>query len=75
MHPLLGDLSNLKDSEIENKIEDLTKKYWMTYNPDVKMQIAVVLESYREELINRRLRVQQNNQKTDIDLDSLIKVN
>ena len=30
MHPLAGDLSQIKDAELELKIGDLSKKYFMT---------------------------------------------
>ena len=52
MHPLAGDLSVFKDGEIENKINDLTRKYFMTHNPGVQAQIASVLDTYKEEPIS-----------------------
>jgi flavorubredoxin len=54
MHPLAGDLSQLKDVELESKVSDLTKKYFMTNNFLVRDQIAGLLDSYKEELSNRR---------------------
>jgi flavorubredoxin len=54
MHPLAGDLSQLKDAELETKVSDLTKKYFMTNNFLVRDQIAGLLDSYKEELSNRR---------------------
>lgn len=54
MHPFINDLDHLKDSEVEAKINDLSKKYWMTYNPEVRQQIIMVLDTYREELAKRR---------------------
>jgi flavorubredoxin len=54
MHPLAGDLSQLKDAELESKVGDLTKKYFMTNNFLVRDQIAGLLDSYKEELSNRR---------------------
>ena len=38
MHPLAGDLESLKDIDLENKINDLTKKYFMTRNPGLQAQ-------------------------------------
>lgn len=76
MHPLLNDFSNLKDSELEEKIGDLTRKYFQTINVDLKNQISMVLNSYKEELTKRRQaslnRMMQNRDKS---LDKLIKVN
>lgn len=76
MHPLAGDLSALKNNELETKISDLTRKYFITYNTDVKQQIAQLLDTYREE--------QQKRQKEEYDklmnnqdkgLDKLININ
>jgi uncharacterized protein YbjQ (UPF0145 family) len=76
MHPLAGDFSSLKDSEIEEKITDLTKKYFMTYNTDIKTQIGMLLESYKSELSNRRKIALEKLMKTsEKSLDKLVKVN
>ncbi len=76
MHPLLEDLSNLKDQEIEAKILDLSKKYWVARNPDVQYQITLLLNSYQEELRSRRAKAwEQQYQNRDKGLDKLINVN
>lgn len=76
INPLADDLSDLKDTEIENKIQDLSKKYWLTRNPDVRTQIANFLEIYKEELNIRRAKAwEQQYQKRNKDLDDLIQVN
>ena len=75
MHPLVIDLNNLKTAEIENKINDLTKKYFMTSNYDVQCQIANVLDTYKEELATRqRLEWQKVTESRDKGLDKLINV-
>ena len=73
MHPLVSDLSGLKDQEIHGKINDLTKKYFMTRNPDVQRQIASVLDDLRIELGERNRRIIEEQMK-DKNLDSLIKL-
>ena len=76
MHPLVSDLSGLKDVEIENKILDLSKKYWQTYNPNLQYQIRMMLDVYNEELQNRRNKLlQQQLENRNQELDKLIKVN
>jgi len=76
MHPLAGSLENLKDSEIEEKITDLTKKYFMTSNFEVQMQISSLLENYKEEIGKRRqLQLQRLMQKSEKSLDNLVKIN
>jgi tartrate dehydratase alpha subunit/fumarate hydratase class I-like protein len=75
MHPLAGDLSVLKDSEIESKIQDLTKKYFQTYNMDIKTQIASLLEDYNSEISKRRQeQLKKMMDSRDKSLDKLIKV-
>jgi len=76
MHPLAGDLSILKDSEIESKIGDLTKKYFMTHNTSLRQQMGMMLEDYKAELSKRRqaaLEKLMNN--GDKSLDKLININ
>lgn len=73
MHPLVGDLTHFKDSEIESKITDLTKKYFMTHNIEAREQISMVLDSYKTELNQRRQR-QLEKVMSDKSLDKLIKV-
>ena len=77
MHPLVGDLSGLKDSEIENKIQELTKKYFMSHNIDLRMQVAAVLEMYQEELSVRRAKLWKTQMENNSNkgLDKLINVN
>lgn len=76
MHPLAEDFSKLKDTEVESRIQDLTKKYWQTHNPMVQHQISLFLEMYQEELRSRRAKLwqQQQHQNSDRGLDDLIKV-
>jgi vacuolar-type H+-ATPase subunit E/Vma4 len=76
MHPLTGDLSSLKDSEIESKVQDLTKKYFMTYNSELQQQISNMLNDYKEELSKRRQHALSKLMKSvDKNLDNLVKVN
>ena len=42
MHPLVNNLSQLKDSELESKIQELTRKYFSTSNFQVQTQIAMI---------------------------------
>lgn len=75
MHPLVTDLNNMKDPELESKINDLTRKYFMTYNPGIQAQIVAVLDSYKEELDKRRRADYEKMMNTrDKGLDKLINV-
>jgi hypothetical protein len=76
MHPLSGDLANIKDSELDSKISDLTKKYFMTRNPGVQTQISALLDSYKEEQRKRQqlaLKKMMDNNR-DKGLDKLINI-
>jgi ribosomal protein L29 len=76
MHPLVNDLSNLKDAELENKITELTKKYFSSRNPSLQQQIIMVLETYKEELARRQqLAYEKMVNSRNKDLDKLINVN
>lgn len=75
MHPLAEDISTLKDTELESKIQDLSKKYFQARNPSIQGQIVMLLDMYREELSIRQSRaLRQEYQKRDTDLDNLINV-
>jgi len=75
MHPLIGNLSSLKDSEIDTKISELTGKYFATTNTHLKHQISMVLDTYKLEQTNRQqasyAKMMNNRNK---DLDKLINV-
>lgn len=76
LHPLGQDLSLLKDTELEQKIMELSRKYFMTNNPAVRDQIAGMLDAYKIEMQERRSRVlTQEYQNRETGLDDLIKVN
>jgi hypothetical protein len=75
MHPLVGSLSGLKDAELETKINDLTRKYFTVVNFDVQQQIAMLLDTYKEELNNRRAaEYEKMMNNRDKGLDKLINV-
>jgi hypothetical protein len=73
-HPFEQNLSELKDSEIESKISELSKKYFQAQrlgSAQLLTQIETFIIIYREEMKRRYL-----TQKTDLDndLDQLINV-
>jgi len=75
-HPLEGDLSSLKDSDIEQKLQELNKKFYQAHrlgNLDLLTQLSTFITIYRNEMSRRY----QEKFKKDIDndLDQLINVN
>jgi len=76
MHPLLSDLSELKDADLEQKIQNLSRKYFMTHNVEVRHQMIMVLDSLKTELDHRRRNQLTKMMDTkDKTLDNLVKVN
>lgn len=74
-NPLVDKFDVLSDAELESKITELNRKFWQTNNPDLKTQIATMLEMYKEEMRSRRAKFYQKmNRDGDSDLDSLINV-
>jgi len=74
-HPLEEDLSLLKDSEVEEKLRNLSKKYNQAIrlgNTELLTQISIFVTIYRNELSKRLLEKTQSN--NDNDLDQLINV-
>lgn len=76
IHPFSGDLSELTITQIEDKITDLSKKYFATHNPQVQEQIATFIEIYKQELHMKiaQEQLRQQEQNGNNDLDSLINI-
>jgi adenylate kinase len=76
-NPLVDSFSKLTDTQIEEKIIELGKKYWQAdKNPSLQSQIGTVLEMYKQEIELRRARdyQKQKDNSDDNDLDSLINI-
>ena len=75
-NPLVNDFSELSDTELENKIVELGRKYWQAQNPQLQEQIATILEMYKQEAVVRRSQEAQRQREQDGDngLDNLINI-
>ena len=77
-NPLLGNPADLKDAELEARIIELTKKYQIAARTGMNQvipQIAIALNTYREELTKRSTAALQNaGKKNNGNLDSLINI-
>ena len=77
-NPLISDLKDLKVTDLENKISELSKKYFIAArsgNGELAQQVAVAIDMYRAELQARNLAINKiptADGKTD--LDSLINI-
>lgn len=75
-HPFSQNLSDLKDNELEEKIQELTKKYYQASRlgkPELLTQIATFVTIYKDELSKRYH--QRTEHELNGDLDQLINVN
>ncbi len=74
-HPFEQDLSELKDNELEEKVQELTKKYYLAHRlgkPELLTQISTFVTIYKEELGKRY--AEKLKGQLDNDLDQLINV-
>ena len=77
INPLIDSLDHFTLQELEDKIADLQRKYFLTRNPQVQVQIANVLDIYKIELQDRRIKELKRQQSQDNDensLDNLINI-
>jgi hypothetical protein len=78
-HPLAENPRTLKDSDLENKIIDLSRKYHIAARMGQGAachQIVVALDMYKEEQMRRQHEsMQKTIKKQDSGLDDLINVN
>ena len=76
-HPLQADLTKLSEQELEDKIRDLTKKYFsaMRMSPQATGQIVMLLDGYKDEKIKReQKRLDDVKSNYNSDLDGLINI-
>jgi hypothetical protein len=77
-NPLAEDPTSLKDTELDDKIRDLTKKYFQSSRfPDQSLarQVREMLTIYKQELVRRQQKAfADSKKKRDTDLDTLINV-
>jgi len=75
-NPLLDNFDDLSDAEIELKISELSRKYFISRNPQVQQQISVILEMFKQELNSRiaKNRQKEQEQNGENGLDNLINV-
>jgi Na+-transporting NADH:ubiquinone oxidoreductase subunit NqrC len=78
-HNPFVNLQELTEVQVEEKVTELQRKYFMTGNPQVQEQIAAMLDIYRSELKTRQAiaaqrQREQMQENGDNDLDNLINV-
>jgi len=69
-HPLDSNLREIKDSELEEKIQELTKKYYSACRlgyTDLLTQLSTFLTIYKEEMSRRNREKFKSNDSGDLD--------
>ena len=77
-HPLIDDPRKIKDQVLEDKIQELTKKYYLAAQSGqggICSQVLSILEVYKEEMQRRQMENMQSLiKRQNKDLDDLINV-
>jgi hypothetical protein len=76
-HPLVEDTKNIKDNDLENRISDLNRKYYIAARSGqggLCGQILTILNMLREEQQSRYKKNLEGLNKKNQDLDDLINV-
>ena len=71
LHPFAHNLTELSDKDLDDKLSELTKKYFQTRNPEAKSQLQLMINSYKLEMNERLIKSRQNENK---GLDKLIDI-
>tara|TARA_B100000073_G_C23425850_1_gene449145 strand:+ start:157 stop:408 length:252 start_codon:yes stop_codon:yes gene_type:complete len=77
LNPFVDNLQDISTTELSEKIADLSKKYFMTNNPEVQNQIRSVLDMYKAEAISRQAKEtfdQNKSENGENSLDNLINI-
>tara|TARA_B110000503_G_C7166673_1_gene422212 strand:+ start:5282 stop:5512 length:231 start_codon:yes stop_codon:yes gene_type:complete len=75
MHPGIENLKDLTDVQIEQKLSKLNSIYFITDNDSVRQQMILLIDTFKLELEERRVRAKfKREQDGKDDLDNLIRV-
>jgi hypothetical protein len=77
MHPFASGLSSLSDQELDNKIIELTKKYYQSlrYSPSIASQVVLLLSTYKTEQQDRAIaKSKKVSENGEDDINELIKI-
>lgn len=71
-NPLLDDYTQLTDEQLQERIHEVTRKYYMTGDQYIRHQLATMLDLYVNEQTRR---IQAASVTEDNPFDDLISVN
>jgi len=73
-HPLVNNLNEFSDEELQKRLQDLTTKYHQSTNPYVLHQIQLVVDDIQELLHYRMSKRQIERPEEMKELDNLINI-
>jgi len=74
-NPLVDSFNNISTTDLEAKIVDLQRKYFMTSNPQVHQQMSAILDMYITEARSRRATsMKKDMEDPESGLDKLINI-
>ena len=74
-NPLVDSFDDISTNDLEEKIVELQRKYFMTGNLQVQEQISAILNMYIEEARSRRAKsMKKDIENPDSGLDNLINI-
>jgi hypothetical protein len=76
-HPLTPDLSKLTEDELQKKRSELQNRLMMSYrmgNPDLVMQIQLILQDYDIEIQTRNQKLMDQMQKQSKNFGNIINI-
>jgi len=77
MHPLVGNLSELSDIDLEKRYSELLNKINYAYRfgrTGMHSQLSLILSSYAEEINRRRQKVIEEAQKNGKNFNNIIDI-
>tara|TARA_S200000501_G_C20805186_1_gene735829 strand:- start:772 stop:1011 length:240 start_codon:yes stop_codon:yes gene_type:complete len=74
-NPLVDSFDDISTNDLEEKIVELQRKYFMTGNLQVQQQISAILDMYIEEARSRRAKsMKKDLENPESGLDNLINI-
>ena len=74
-NPLVDSFDDISTNDLEEKIVELQRKYFMTGNLQVQEQISAILNMYIEEARSRRAKsMKKDMENPESGLDNLINI-
>jgi|TARA_Y100000758_G_C15867799_1_gene355521 ribosomal protein L29 len=67
LHPFAQNLPELSDKQLDEKLSELTKKYFQTRNPEARNQIQLMINSHKLEQSDRQIKARLENDNKGLD--------